>query len=227
MCWLIPGYTWLITSWYYAELSVPIRLKVEFLGLLIGFTCLFFPVIIIGTYTLFRVILYLNGIRRRASMRLRLQDLHSKIYDPKFDFKTIEHDLSIEFYEFPLKKAEIDLIQSEFSAVLPEDKEKSEGCSICYNEFKKGETMTTIPICGHDFHFECIGLWLKSQSTCPCCRSNIRKNMVEHYHGCVQIRHEKSSRNIKKNDVDIINEISVRVGKSQMDTELVAAGEKC
>jgi hypothetical protein len=229
MAWLIPGYTWLITSWYYAEMTVPLRLKVEFLTLLVGFTCLFLPVLVISIYTLFRVILYLNGIRRKATMRLRLQDLHSKIYDSKFDFKEIENELSIEFYEFPLKRPEIELIQSEFSVVLSEDRQKSDGCSICYSEFKQGDTLTTVPMCGHDFHFECIELWLRSQTTCPCCRGVIRKNLVEHYHGCVKIRHEKSARQIHRPDVDIINEISLRVNNSKraINTQLVEAAEKC
>ncbi|XP_010460006.1 PREDICTED: E3 ubiquitin-protein ligase ATL15-like [Camelina sativa] len=46
-------------------------------------------------------------------------------------------------------------------------------CPVCLNEFEDDETLRLIPQCCHVFHPGCIDAWLRSQTTCPLCRSNL------------------------------------------------------
>jgi hypothetical protein len=41
-------------------------------------------------------------------------------------------------------------------------------CSICLNE--KNDNIIRRLICNHDFHINCIDLWLSCNKTCPICR---------------------------------------------------------
>jgi hypothetical protein len=40
-------------------------------------------------------------------------------------------------------------------------------CSICLDNFVIGAALT----CGHRFHGECVGRWLRRSRTCPVCRA--------------------------------------------------------
>ncbi|CAA0830090.1 RING-H2 finger protein ATL80 [Striga hermonthica] len=44
-------------------------------------------------------------------------------------------------------------------------------CAICLGEFVAGEEIRVLPQCKHAFHVTCINTWLRSQSSCPCCRA--------------------------------------------------------
>jgi hypothetical protein len=46
-------------------------------------------------------------------------------------------------------------------------------CAVCLEDFEQGEQGRTLPKCGHDFHLECIDMWLHSHSTCPLCRTGV------------------------------------------------------
>ena len=44
-------------------------------------------------------------------------------------------------------------------------------CAICLTDFEEeGAALTRLP-CGHHFHGDCIGNWLKRCSTCPLCKA--------------------------------------------------------
>lgn len=48
------------------------------------------------------------------------------------------------------------------------------GCSICTEDFTKGEEVRVLP-CNHKFHPECVDPWLLNVSgTCPLCRVDLR-----------------------------------------------------
>ena len=48
------------------------------------------------------------------------------------------------------------------------------GCSICTEDFKKGEEVRVLP-CNHKFHPDCVDPWLLNVSgTCPLCRIDLR-----------------------------------------------------
>lgn len=42
-------------------------------------------------------------------------------------------------------------------------------CAICRDTFIEGDELKMLP-CHHEFHADCILLWLKGQNTCPICR---------------------------------------------------------
>ncbi|KAI1828129.1 hypothetical protein F4861DRAFT_244557 [Xylaria intraflava] len=45
-------------------------------------------------------------------------------------------------------------------------------CTICIEEVHVGDEVIMLP-CGHWFHEECAGLWLKQHNSCPVCRAGI------------------------------------------------------
>ncbi|KAG2660517.1 RING-H2 finger protein ATL72-like [Panicum virgatum] len=47
-------------------------------------------------------------------------------------------------------------------------------CSICLGEYKDKEILRIMPTCRHNFHLECIDVWLQKQTTCPICRISLR-----------------------------------------------------
>ncbi|EXJ93896.1 hypothetical protein A1O1_02289 [Capronia coronata CBS 617.96] len=54
------------------------------------------------------------------------------------------------------------------------DAEGHLGCSICTEDFKKGEEVRVLP-CNHKFHPDCVDPWLLNVSgTCPLCRTHLR-----------------------------------------------------
>lgn len=42
-----------------------------------------------------------------------------------------------------------------------------ESCSICMEPAKAGQSITTLPGCGHQYHSPCIERWLGQNATCP------------------------------------------------------------
>ena len=47
---------------------------------------------------------------------------------------------------------------------------ESKDCSVCLEKMKKGEQMTELKKCGHQFHTSCVDEWFKTKNTCPVCR---------------------------------------------------------
>lgn len=52
------------------------------------------------------------------------------------------------------------------------DIEKGDCCSICLQDFEKGDRVRTLP-CTHFFHVKCIGQWLRVNKICPVDRKEI------------------------------------------------------
>ncbi|XP_040380359.1 RING-H2 finger protein ATL66-like [Oryza brachyantha] len=52
-----------------------------------------------------------------------------------------------------------------------DDDEQAAQCSICISALVVGEKVKTLPPCGHCFHPDCVDAWLRSQPSCPLCRS--------------------------------------------------------
>ena len=48
-----------------------------------------------------------------------------------------------------------------------------DSCSICLEQFEDHHTIAKPEPCCHPFPIICISIWLRRQSTCPICRSNI------------------------------------------------------
>lgn len=47
-------------------------------------------------------------------------------------------------------------------------------CSICLGEYREKEILRIMPTCRHNFHLECIDVWLRKQTTCPICRISLK-----------------------------------------------------
>ena len=60
-------------------------------------------------------------------------------------------------------------VMQEFGEILMES-DSDATCSICLDGYKKGEKATTLPDCNHQFHSECVQIWLERNATCPVCR---------------------------------------------------------
>lgn len=57
------------------------------------------------------------------------------------------------------------------------DKSNESGvhCSICYMPFENSDFVITLPECEHMYHKDCITNWFKTHTTCPVCRTDIKK----------------------------------------------------
>lgn len=47
-------------------------------------------------------------------------------------------------------------------------------CAVCLSELEDGEKVRALPGCSHVFHVDCIDAWLRSRTTCPVCRAEVR-----------------------------------------------------
>lgn len=93
---------------------------------------------------------------------------------------SMDKAINLLYFENKLEPAEIAYlkkycsIQTKFSPVI----EASEICCMC-NEILPG---CKSPICGHLYHWYCLGRWLSFQIATPCreCQSSIRGNLYLH-----------------------------------------------
>ncbi|XP_076911451.1 E3 ubiquitin-protein ligase RING1-like [Bidens hawaiensis] len=46
-------------------------------------------------------------------------------------------------------------------------------CPVCLGVFQDDDRLRLLPKCGHAFHVECIGTWLRSHKNCPLCRAPV------------------------------------------------------
>ncbi|CAN6360412.1 unnamed protein product [Urochloa humidicola] len=50
---------------------------------------------------------------------------------------------------------------------------KSPECAVCIVELRDGDAARRLPRCGHRFHADCVGAWLRLHATCPLCRASV------------------------------------------------------
>jgi hypothetical protein len=58
------------------------------------------------------------------------------------------------------------------------DADPGEVCSICLENFSEGQQAKKLPNCGHQFHKNCIALWLLRSRICPFCKQEITETSV-------------------------------------------------
>ncbi|KAL6631063.1 hypothetical protein ACP70R_028403 [Stipagrostis hirtigluma subsp. patula] len=51
--------------------------------------------------------------------------------------------------------------------------EKPVECAVCIVELRDGDAARSLPRCGHRFHADCVGAWLRLHATCPLCRASV------------------------------------------------------
>lgn len=193
--WIVVGYTWLIESWMQDSKSIPIRYKILFLGILIIFSQLYLPVIVISVIVLIKVLGWMKKERKKRVMSKKLSMVQQKMYNSKFNFMKFQPELTIEFFQQPLQEKETEILGDEFTQKIddPSNLPHDDLCPICFNEFAKGDEIMSIPICKHQYHKDCILPWFKNQNNCPSCRSIIRVNMLKHYHGEFELPSENQA----------------------------------
>lgn len=55
--------------------------------------------------------------------------------------------------------------------------------ALLETSIKTKDKMLGFPICKHKFHKTCIYRWFEiGKETCPNCRSQLKRSMLEHYH---------------------------------------------
>ena len=65
-----------------------------------------------------------------------------------------------------------------------EEGEDPKECVICIDEIENGtEGIFYHPGCGHTFHWECIEEWFSKKKSCPMCRVETRKKLLEDIRG--------------------------------------------
>lgn len=47
-------------------------------------------------------------------------------------------------------------------------------CSICIKEYCTEEELLILPICKHNFHYDCVISWFTQKFECPMCRSKVK-----------------------------------------------------
>lgn len=105
------------------------------------------------------------------------------------------------------------------------------GCSICTEDFNKGEEVRMLP-CSHKFHPECVDPWLLNVSgTCPLCRIDLRPKDEQAQESNTEVATTASSppRRISTAAVDLmappLSHLPIRLDRDQRnrrDTALFA-----
>jgi Ring finger domain len=49
-------------------------------------------------------------------------------------------------------------------------------CAICSGDFENNDVMFKYPVCNHEFHRECVDVWMNIKLQCPLCRKKFREN---------------------------------------------------
>ncbi|KAK4757308.1 hypothetical protein SAY87_018609 [Trapa incisa] len=109
-------------------------------------------------------------------------DISIKTVTTKFNFVDDEEESSEYFEKILLEKMcnydckkIYNKYNSEHWPLVPNDEiEGDEYCSICCDEYINNNDSTIIKTpCSHMYHFKCILKWLRDNSGCPLCRSEI------------------------------------------------------
>jgi hypothetical protein len=56
------------------------------------------------------------------------------------------------------------------------DDESPMQCSICLDDCELGQRVRKVLACGHQFHSECLDVWLDRRGSCPNCRNGVAIN---------------------------------------------------
>ena len=55
---------------------------------------------------------------------------------------------------------------------------KEKTCAICIREYVQNENILTTP-CEHEYHYNCIRVWFRTNNSCPICKFKIvKENLI-------------------------------------------------
>jgi hypothetical protein len=120
---------------------------------------LYLPIVLVILLLIIKIGQWIKQQKKTQAMKKLLETSLGKIYDSNFDFQSLLPELTIEFFNLPIMDKEIQILKKEFSAVADEqtlESKKGEVCAICHDDYKIGELVTTIPVCKHDYHHDCL-----------------------------------------------------------------------
>ncbi|OEL22820.1 hypothetical protein BAE44_0016162 [Dichanthelium oligosanthes] len=60
-----------------------------------------------------------------------------------------------------------------YSSAGADEGGKAPECAVCIVELRDGDSARLLPPCGHRFHADCVGEWLRLHATCPLCRASV------------------------------------------------------
>lgn len=60
-----------------------------------------------------------------------------------------------------------------YSSADTDGEGKNPECAVCIVELRDGDSARLLPRCGHRFHADCVGAWLRLHDTCPLCRASV------------------------------------------------------
>mmetsp|Transcript_2120 Transcript_2120/g.4620 ORF Transcript_2120/g.4620 Transcript_2120/m.4620 type:complete len:595 (+) Transcript_2120:146-1930(+) len=107
--------------------------------------------------------------RRRNQRRLRREQVKEML--PVYRFNGAELEIIPEESEAAMVLDEEGNPRPRVPPLLPEE---LDCCSICLDEYEKGDRVRVIDPCNHTFHSKCIGRWLVERSaTCPLCKHDL------------------------------------------------------
>ncbi len=70
-----------------------------------------------------------------------------------------------------LKASEIRLIPEK--TWMRKTDSTEETCSICFENFEKGQKIRNLKRCHHGYHTKCIDQWLQNEKRCPVCNEDV------------------------------------------------------
>eukprot|EP01095_Lingulamoeba_sp_RSL-Kostka_P000838 TRINITY_DN110_c4_g1_i1.p1 TRINITY_DN110_c4_g1~~TRINITY_DN110_c4_g1_i1.p1 ORF type:complete len:190 (+),score=43.55 TRINITY_DN110_c4_g1_i1:47-616(+) len=148
----------------------------------LGYATLFF------TFCIFCLKILFFFIRKFRVRNQQLFNLHLNLMQ-QGEFSENDYELLLQL-DNHIEKKEIPeiLMKDQIEENAPEEeiseekaeelKETNKACSICLEEFNKGEMIRTLP-CNHIFHSTEIEAWLKIQNFCPICKKRIDQNLED------------------------------------------------
>nr|XP_043611084.1 E3 ubiquitin-protein ligase ATL4-like [Erigeron canadensis] len=73
-------------------------------------------------------------------------------------------------------------------------------CAVCLSKFESVDQLRLLPLCCHAFHTECIDVWLKSNQTCPLCRSSVNPSEADVFNKIRSVSASRGNGNRNRNN---------------------------
>lgn len=118
--------------------------------------------------------------RKRTNLVKDLETLLEEVYMEQESLKNF-YEKNRDFLEHQdLMETELRVFRDQFSVEFQNCKNKHfSECSICVESFEDEDKVVPYPGCDHNYHYECLKLWIKSNKTCPLCKGKFRENFVD------------------------------------------------